>query len=76
MKKSIFIISAFVALATVSCKKDYVCSCAISSTAPGSTAYAFDVTIKEATKADAGRACVKKTATYTGYTVTQDCKLK
>lgn len=76
MKKSIILLAAFVALTTASCKKDYVCSCTISSTVPGATAYAFDVNVKEAKKADAQRACVKMTGTNSGYTITQDCKLK
>ncbi|HQQ94307.1 MAG TPA: hypothetical protein PLQ93_07120 [Bacteroidia bacterium] len=76
MKKVILLLSVVFSLAATSCKKDYVCSCSISSTQPGSGAQTYEITYTDAKKGDAKRACVKTTQTSGGYTTTQDCKLK
>lgn len=80
MKKIFLTLSVFAAVALTSCKKDYVCSCTSSSTAPGSTSSVSEVTYVKAKKADAKRACVKTTRDYSiggaTYTSTNDCKIK
>ena len=76
MKKILLSLTVVLAFATASCKKDHVCSCTETSTEPGSTAFTYEETIKEARKSDAKNSCVKKTYTSGGFTYTQDCKLK
>ena len=76
MKKIFLFLIVGAAFATTSCKKDHVCSCTETSTEPGSAAVTYDVTNKEAKKADAANACVKRTYTDGGFTYTSDCKLK
>lgn len=76
MKKTILFLFVAVGLFATSCKKDHVCSCTDTSTEPGSAAFTYDITIKEAKKADAANKCVKTTYTDGGFTYTSDCKLK
>jgi hypothetical protein len=76
MKKTILFLSVVFAVATTSCKKDYVCSCTVTSTDPTSTAFTYEDTYKEVRKSDAANKCVKLTQTAGGFTETQDCKLK
>ncbi len=76
MKKIFLYLVVGVALTATSCKKDHVCSCTDTSTEPGSAAVTYDITIKEAKKADAANKCVKTTYTGGGFTYTSDCKLK
>ena len=80
MKKLTILSVAFIALSLASCKKDHVCECTNTSTAPGSTSSTSEYTIVKAKKADAKRDCVKTTNDYTfggtTYTTTKDCKLK
>jgi len=76
MKKIFLYLVVGAALTATSCKKDHVCSCTDTSTQPGSAAQTYEITIKEARKADAANKCVKTTSTGGGYTYTSDCKLK
>ncbi|MGZ3931532.1 MAG: hypothetical protein ACXVP0_09280 [Bacteroidia bacterium] len=80
MKKIVLLLSVAVVCSLTSCKKDRVCECTSSSTAPGSTSTVTDVTLVKAKKSDAKRICVKETHDFTvlgtTYTDTQDCKLK
>ena len=78
--KNIFLsLSVIASIAMASCKKDRVCTCTSSSTAPGSTPMTMEVTIFDVKKSDAKKACVKTTNDYTSngvtYTRTSDCKL-
>lgn len=80
MKKIFLLATVASAFAFASCKKDHVCSCTFTSTAPGSTASTTEYTILDAKKGDAKKACVKTTRDWTAggqtYTQTSDCKLK
>jgi len=80
MKKIFLNISVIVSIAMVSCKKDRVCTCTSSSTAPGNTPITLEITILDAKKSDAKKACVRTTNDYISngvtYTRTSDCKLK
>jgi len=80
MKKTILFVFAVVAIAATSCKKDRVCECTYTDTAPGSVSSTSNVTLLEVSKGTAKRACVTTTSTYTvsgtSYTQKSDCKLK
>lgn len=80
MKKIFLLATVATALSFASCKKDHVCSCTQTSTAPGSTTSTFEVTILDAKKGDVKKRCVKTTNDWTTggqtYTSTTDCKLK
>ncbi len=76
MKKTFLYLIIGAALTATSCKKDHVCTCTETSTIPGDPAVTYDITIKEARKADAANRCVKTTSTGGGFTFTSDCKLK
>lgn len=80
MKKLVMLMSVAVVCSLTSCKKDRVCECTSSSTAPGNSSTTVDYTIVDVKKSTAKRACVKTTEDYTvlgtTYTNTMDCKLK
>ena len=76
MKKIFLGLTVISAFTLVSCKKDRVCSCTQTSTAPNSTSQVIDVTLEKARKSDAKKLCVKTTHDSNGYTTTSDCKLK
>jgi len=80
MKKIILSLIVLGSFALVSCKKDRVCTCTSSSTAPGNTPITLEITLLDAKKSDVKKACVKTTSDYTSngvtYTDTYDCKLK
>ena len=78
--KKILLVAAVAGLAMVSCKKDYVCECTNSSTAPGSTSTTSKSTVIGVSKGRAKAGCVKTTSesTYGGvtYVNTSDCAIK
>jgi biotin synthase-related radical SAM superfamily protein len=78
MKKILLI--AAVAFAFTACKKDYVCECTYSSTAPGSTSSTDKTTMVKVTKKVAKANCIKTTYESTSgantYVSTRDCKIK
>jgi len=81
--KKIFLLLSVVALSSLtSCKKDRVCTCTITSTAPSSSGYSYtdtkETTMTKISKGSAKRACVKSTTTNAGsaYSTIEDCKLK
>ena len=76
MKNAIFYLFVVVAMITTSCKKDHVCTCTYTSTAPGSTSFTYDVTVKEARKGDVKNMCIKRVYKDGTYESTEDCKLK
>lgn len=80
MKKIFLGLTVIAAMSLASCKKDYVCSCTSTSTAPGSTSTTSEFTVVKAKKGDVKKRCVKTTSdnTYGGvtYTNTNDCKIK
>jgi hypothetical protein len=80
MKKSLFVIAIAVIGFTSSCKKDRVCECTYSSTAPGYQSSTSSYTILDARKKDAKVSCLSVSQTYTvnGTTITDkdECTLK
>lgn len=85
MKKATFFIAAVSALSIVSCKKDRTCSCTtVNSSGSSSTTTTQDITIIDASKSDAKKACIDRTSTdtytfggvSTTYTSTTTCELK
>lgn len=78
--KKILIIASVAGLAMVSCKKDYVCECTTTSTAPGSTSYTDKSTMVGVSKKTAKANCFKYSSEETSggvtYVNTTDCKLK
>lgn len=82
--KKIFLLLAVVALSAASCKKDRVCTCTTTDTAPTTAGYSYssttETTMTKVSKKSAKYACVKTTRDYTSggntYTQTNDCKLK
>jgi len=80
MKNLLLTLTVFAVVGLTSCKKDRVCTCTNTDTAPGSTTTTTETTILKEKKGVAKAACVKKTEEYTSgsntYVMTQDCKLK
>lgn len=80
MKKITYLSIVLAGLAFASCKKDRVCECTETSTAPGSSSETYEYTLKKVKKGVAGDVCESNTnqttAPVAGYIYTQDCKLK
>lgn len=76
--KKLFILSfAFGVVTLTSCKKDYTCTCTMSS--PGNPSTSVKRTVKEVTKKQAEAKCNSGDQTVTvmgfGFTQTQTCKI-
>ncbi|MDI1233096.1 MAG: hypothetical protein PSX81_02310 [bacterium] len=70
MKKLLFLSLAIASICMVSCKKDRICECTVSSTT-------FKTTFNDATKRQAKDACVSQTYDNGNGTSTKvECKLK
>jgi hypothetical protein len=83
MKKITLLAVAFVAISFASCKKERVCECVSTSSAPGSTSSTDQVTYKKAKKniCDENSTTMVQTAPsapagFTYYTSTKVCTLK
>ena len=80
MKKGLLIVFGIVAMATVSCKKNYGCSCTTTDSAPGSTSETVVINLNDVSKATAKRTCVSYQNSYTAGTSTYirktECELK
>lgn len=84
MKNTLILLSIVAVSSLTSCKKDRVCTCTRTSTAPTtagySNTYTSEETLTKISKKSAKMACVKTTNDYTSggntYTTTNDCKLK
>ena len=79
MKKITIIALAFAGLSLASCKKERVCECVSTSTAPGSTSTTQKVTYKKAKKSicDETSSTAMMTAPVASpYTTTTTCTLK
>lgn len=80
MKKIFLSLTVIAAISLTSCKKDIICTCTQTSTAPGQPSTTYDVTVVKAKKGDVKKMCVKTTSDYTSggttYTQTNDCKIK
>lgn len=80
MKKISILAVAVLALSFASCKKERVCECTYTSSAPNSTATTETITYTKISKSDAKFACQKRTTVNTNAagstTDTDDCKLK
>ena len=80
MKKITYLSIVLAGLAFASCKKDRVCECTYTSTAPGSSSSTDEITLKKVKKGVAGDICEsttnQTTAPVAGYIYTDDCKLK
>lgn len=84
MKKTLILLSVVALSALTSCKKDRVCSCTQTSTAPTVAGYSStstsEFTMTKVSKGSAKDACVKTTHDFISggvtYTSTNDCKLK
>ncbi|MDZ4665283.1 MAG: hypothetical protein SGJ15_10435 [Bacteroidota bacterium] len=80
MKKITYLSIVFAGLAFASCKKDRVCECTYTSTAPGSSSSTYEITVKKVKKGVAADICEsttnQTTAPVAGYINTDDCKLK
>ena len=78
--KKILLIAAVAGFVMASCKKDYVCECTSTSTAPNSTTTTYKYNILDASKKQAKANCFKTSSDFTigstTYTDTDDCKLK
>ena len=68
------------AIALISCKKDRVCECTSTSTAPGTGSSVNTTTILDVSKGTAQANCMSTQSTYTvngtSVTNTSTCKLK
>lgn len=84
MKKTLLLLSVVALSALTSCKKDRVCACTYTTTAPStpgvSTTSTSEFTMTKISKGAAKNACVKTTEDNISggvtYTDTKDCKLK
>ena len=80
MKKIILFAAILSTFSVVSCKKDRVCTCVVTSDAPLSTNTTEVTTYTKARKGDAKAACVSYSFPFTflctTYTSTHTCSLK
>lgn len=77
--KKIVILSVIIATAFVSCKKDYLCSCSVSTTSPsGNTSDISDTTFANASKSEAKSKCnsLDSAGSNGGFTWNTECEIK
>ena len=80
MKKALIFLGLTATFAFTSCKKDRVCECKETSTAPGSTSSTQTWTMTDVNKKSAKVNCVSfnvtETVAGTNYTSTRTCEIK